>query len=197
LDLAAAGSVSQRPGVLARRAFASAERAGDDGDLDRAIAIHDENAALFERASQPFALTQMQLRRAEILVRRGGPGDAEAATAMFAAVVPYWRKAGATWYLARLREWAATQGLAFPRERRPAVPARAGDPSSLTPREREVAALVSAGLTNRQIADRLVIAERTAEGHVERIREKLDLHSRTEIARWFARATDPPVGARS
>jgi DNA-binding CsgD family transcriptional regulator len=197
LDIAAAGSVSQRPGVLARRAFASAERAGDDGDLDRAIAIHDENAALFQRASQPFALTQMQLRRAELLVRRGGPSDVESATAAFAAVVPYWRKAGATWYLARLREWATIQRLAFPRERRPAAAARAGDPSSLTPREREVAALVSAGLTNRQIADRLVIAERTAEGHVERIREKLDLHSRTEIARWFARAIDPPVGARS
>jgi DNA-binding CsgD family transcriptional regulator len=197
LDVAAAGSVAPRPGALARRVFGSAEHAGDQGDLDRALAIHDENAALFERASGQFAWTQMQLRRAELLVRRGGPGDPEAASAVFAAVVPYWRKAGATWYLARLREWATTQRLAFPRERRPAVAARAGDPSSLTPREREVAALVSTGMTNRQIADRLVIAERTAEGHVERIREKLDLHSRSEIARWFARAVGPPVGARS
>jgi DNA-binding CsgD family transcriptional regulator len=197
LDVATTGSVSPRPGTLARRAFASAESSGDEGDLDRAIAIHDDNAALLERVFGEFAWTQIQLRRAELLVRRGGPGDVERATAVFSAVLPYWRKAGATWYLARLREWAATQGLAFARERRPAFSARGGDPWSLTPREREVAALVSSGMTNRQIADRLVIAERTAEGHVERIREKLDLHSRTEIATWFARAVVPPVGARS
>ncbi|HSR23245.1 MAG TPA: LuxR C-terminal-related transcriptional regulator, partial [Candidatus Eisenbacteria bacterium] len=54
----------------------------------------------------------------------------------------------------------------------------------LSRREREVAALVAQGLTNRQIADRLVIAERTVEGHLERIRGKLALHSRTQIAVW-------------
>lgn len=54
----------------------------------------------------------------------------------------------------------------------------------LTRREREVAAMVAAGLTNRQIAERLFIAERTAEGHVERIRNKLGVRSRTEVATW-------------
>jgi DNA-binding NarL/FixJ family response regulator len=39
-------------------------------------------------------------------------------------------------------------------------------------------------MTNRQIADRLFIAERTAEGHVERIRNKLGFRSRTEVATW-------------
>lgn len=195
LDVAMTGSVSPRPGTLARRAFASAERARDDGDVDLAIQIYDDSALLLERVFEPFAWTQIQLRRAELLVSRAGPGDVERATTLFSGVLPYWRKAGATWYLARLREWAATQKLPFPRERRPA--ARSGDPLSLTPREREVASLVSAGMTNRQIADRLVIAERTAEGHVERIREKLDLHSRGEIASWFGRAVVPPVAARS
>jgi non-specific serine/threonine protein kinase len=54
----------------------------------------------------------------------------------------------------------------------------------LSKREREVAQLVAGGLTNRQIAERLVIAERTVEGHLERIRGKLGLRSRTQIAVW-------------
>jgi len=54
----------------------------------------------------------------------------------------------------------------------------------LSRREREVAVLVARGLTNRQIADQLVIAERTVEGHLERIRGKLGLRSRTQIAVW-------------
>lgn len=55
---------------------------------------------------------------------------------------------------------------------------------SLTPRQREVAALVSEGLSNRQIAERLVITERSAESHVERIRARLGFRSRAQIAAW-------------
>jgi len=54
----------------------------------------------------------------------------------------------------------------------------------LTPREREVAALVAEGLTNREIAERLVISERTAEGHVEQIRNKLGFNNRSQVAAW-------------
>jgi DNA-binding CsgD family transcriptional regulator/sugar lactone lactonase YvrE len=57
---------------------------------------------------------------------------------------------------------------------------------SLTRREREVAILVAQGLTNREIATRLFISERTAESHVEQIRGKLGFHSRVEIANWIA-----------
>jgi YVTN family beta-propeller protein len=56
---------------------------------------------------------------------------------------------------------------------------------SLTRREREVAGLVAEGLGNRQIAERLFISERTAEYHVEQIRNKLGFHSRSQIARWI------------
>jgi len=58
---------------------------------------------------------------------------------------------------------------------------------ALSPREREVADLVAEGLTNREIAKRLVISERTAEGHVEQIRNKLGFHSRAQIAGWVER----------
>jgi len=58
------------------------------------------------------------------------------------------------------------------------------DPGPLSRREREVAAMVAGGMTNKEIAQRLFIAERTAEGHVERIRNKLGVRSRTEVATW-------------
>ncbi|MFE7275435.1 ATP-binding protein [Streptomyces sp. NPDC057623] len=56
----------------------------------------------------------------------------------------------------------------------------------LTRREREVAELVAQGLANQQIADRLIIARRTAEGHVERILGKLGCNNRSQIAAWMA-----------
>jgi predicted ATPase/DNA-binding CsgD family transcriptional regulator len=61
-----------------------------------------------------------------------------------------------------------------------------GKSDGVSRREREVAQLVAGGLTNRQIAERLFIAERTAEGHVERIRNKLGFRSRSQIAAWVA-----------
>lgn len=63
-------------------------------------------------------------------------------------------------------------------------PEAAVDAGPLSLREREVAKLVAAGMTNREIAKRLFISERTAEGHVEHIRNKLGVRSRTEIATW-------------
>ena len=63
----------------------------------------------------------------------------------------------------------------------------AADPLGLTPREREVAALVARGYTNRQVAETLVITERTAETHLERIYTKLGLHARAELAVWATR----------
>jgi DNA-binding CsgD family transcriptional regulator len=56
--------------------------------------------------------------------------------------------------------------------------------STLTPREREVLALVAQGATNRQIAEKLVIAERTAEIHVGNILSKLGVASRTQAAAY-------------
>jgi pimeloyl-ACP methyl ester carboxylesterase len=54
----------------------------------------------------------------------------------------------------------------------------------LTPREREVVALVAQGHTNREIADAMVISERTAENHIRRVLDRLGLRSRTQIAAW-------------
>ena len=56
----------------------------------------------------------------------------------------------------------------------------------LTRRERQIAELVAEGLTNRAIATRLVISQRTVQGHVEHILTKLDLTSRTQVAVWVS-----------
>jgi predicted ATPase/DNA-binding NarL/FixJ family response regulator len=68
----------------------------------------------------------------------------------------------------------------------PTVSAGAARPrgSLLTPREREIAELVALGLSNREIADRLVIAPGTVKIHVERILGKLGRTSRVQIATW-------------
>jgi DNA-binding CsgD family transcriptional regulator len=64
---------------------------------------------------------------------------------------------------------------------------RAAVTTPLTPREREVAALITRGLTNRQIARRLGIAEWTAVNHVRHIMRKLDCPSRIHVAQLMAR----------
>ena len=67
------------------------------------------------------------------------------------------------------------------------LPARhRGGPPTLTARQREVAALIAEGCTNREIGERLGIAERSAEAHVERIRYRMDFRSRAQIAAWYA-----------
>ncbi|WP_394378336.1 response regulator transcription factor [Saccharopolyspora spinosa] len=55
----------------------------------------------------------------------------------------------------------------------------------LTKREREVAALVTAGKTNKEIAADLVISQRTAEAHVENILSKLGFTSRAQVISWM------------
>jgi DNA-binding CsgD family transcriptional regulator len=62
----------------------------------------------------------------------------------------------------------------------------------LTARQREVAGLVSEGCTNREIAQRLGIDERSAEGHVERIRVRLGFRSRAQVAAWYVERRDRP-----
>jgi predicted ATPase/DNA-binding CsgD family transcriptional regulator len=77
--------------------------------------------------------------------------------------------------------------------------------AQLSRREKQVAELVADGLTNREIAERLFVSERTAEYHVEQIRNKLGFHSRRDIAAWLQASeaarngsieTSPPLPLR-
>jgi pimeloyl-ACP methyl ester carboxylesterase/DNA-binding CsgD family transcriptional regulator len=67
-----------------------------------------------------------------------------------------------------------------------------GAKPTLTPRQTQVAELVARGWSNRQIAEQLVISERSAESHVERIRARLGFRSRAQVAAWYVASN--PVG---
>ncbi|MEU4219892.1 helix-turn-helix transcriptional regulator, partial [Actinoplanes sp. NPDC026623] len=88
---------------------------------------------------------------------------------------------------------SAAAAVPAPRTETPAAPP-AADPRladlGLTRREREVIKLVGQGLSNREIATRLVVAQRTAEGHVENILSKLGFTSRAQVAGWLAERRD-------
>ena len=66
----------------------------------------------------------------------------------------------------------------------PSRPAPVHLMTALTKRERQIAELVSGGLSNREIAGTLVISQRTVEGHVENILAKLCFTRRTQVAAW-------------
>jgi non-specific serine/threonine protein kinase len=111
--------------------------------------------------------------------------------------------------------WAAGQAMTFDEAIEfalapadvPAAPASAEErdaaragrseehPGPLTPREREVAVLVAQGASNREVAARLFISERTAQTHVQHILDKLGFTSRTQIAAWTVQhGLLPPTG---
>jgi DNA-binding NarL/FixJ family response regulator len=71
-------------------------------------------------------------------------------------------------------------------------------PGALTRREVEIVTLVATGLSNREIAERLVIGERTVDTHVTNIKSKLDLHRRVQITAWaIAHNLTSPESARA
>jgi non-specific serine/threonine protein kinase len=62
---------------------------------------------------------------------------------------------------------------------------RKSNQDALTPREREVAMLVAEGLTNAEVANRLIIGERTVETHIKHLHQKLRVTSRTQLVAWM------------
>ena len=132
-------------------------------DLEQAVKSCTENGAEGYRAEAEYEL-------ASALVRRSNPGD-----------------------LARARTLAIEALRRIDELGMPPIRAKAKDlldgidsaPSvALTRRELEVADLVARGLTNREIASRLFLSERTAQNHVQHILDKLDLPNRSQIALW-------------
>jgi DNA-binding CsgD family transcriptional regulator len=66
--------------------------------------------------------------------------------------------------------------------------------SPLTPREWQVAGLIADGMSDKEIAAKLVISRRTAETHVEHILAKLGFNSRAQVAAWAtAQQSQPPA----
>ena len=88
-------------------------------------------------------------------------------------------------------EYALSEEI-VPAPERPPAGGETDDPlitDPLTAREREVAAMVAQGMSNRQIAQELYISERTIENHVSKIRRKLGLRSRSQLSTWVTERT--------
>jgi predicted ATPase/DNA-binding CsgD family transcriptional regulator len=80
------------------------------------------------------------------------------------------------------RQWSIAEALAAARDLAVESSAKPTRVAGLTPREHEVALLVARGLSNRELAEELVITEKTAKNHVQRVLDKLGVRSRTQIA---------------
>lgn len=149
------------------------------GIASRHLGLLDQAVAELERAEQTCAAndaagfhTEALYELASVLASRSAPGDLFRARALTRdaarkaaalGMVPFTVKVG------RLSELLE--------DHRPV----------LTRREREVAELIGEGLTNREIAERLYLSERTAQNHVHHILTKLDLANRSQIAVWCNR----------
>jgi DNA-binding NarL/FixJ family response regulator len=149
-------------------------------------------------------LARTRYEYAEVLLAHGGPCERARARELLDRALDAARELGMAGLAERtegLRQAAGSiQRPAAPSARpptqapthKPDVPAGA---EPLTRREREVAALLARGLSNREIAEALVIGERTAEMHVSNILGKLGLASRAQAAVWAVErglATSPP-----
>jgi DNA-binding CsgD family transcriptional regulator len=99
-------------------------------------------------------------------------------------------RAVAALFRARLREAGVR---AVPRGQQPATRA---NPAGLTPRQMDVLALLADGLSNADIAERLVISPKTADHHVSAVLGKLSVHSRGEAAAAARRLGVRPAGRR-
>jgi len=144
----------------------------------------DAAAEAWGELGRPYRVLYACWRQAEALV---GEGDRAGAAEVTLAALGDARELGSEWLAAELESLGARARLRLPVEGDPeglAAPMETAidEPFGLTPRERQVLALVARGATNREIGLELHMAEKTASVHVSRILAKLDVRSRTEAA---------------
>lgn len=144
------------------------------GDYATAKATFESALRHLQSYEQSLLAGQVRLRMAQVLRESDPPG----AIAWARGALATFERVGAEQDAARAAGLLRALGVA-PR----ALP-RAQGP--LTAREAEIAGLIAHGLTNREIAERLVISAKTVEHHVSRILGKLGLQSRVEIAAYAA-----------
>jgi len=158
------------PRGIAQCLEALAHVASERAHYESAARLIGAAAALRDRvaARQPDTEQARTSAVEGVLTRALGPGEAEALM-----------HAGRTMPV----EQATNLALAVASGAAPGDPDRS-DQVPLTPRERQVAALVASGRTNRQIGRVLGISEKTAEVHLHHVMSKLEARSRAEVAAW-------------
>ncbi|MEJ3747754.1 LuxR C-terminal-related transcriptional regulator [Actinomycetes bacterium KLBMP 9797] len=142
---------------------------------------HERAARLIGTAQQIWRDVQAPLSGIEFLLACRRTAEARSRARLGDRVFDRIAGEGATLGLALAVEYALgeTGDSPVPADRQPAT--------VLTQRERQISDMVAAGLSNKQIAARLVISQRTAESHVQHILTKLGFTSRAQIATWVAR----------
>jgi DNA-binding CsgD family transcriptional regulator/tetratricopeptide (TPR) repeat protein len=164
-------------GSTPRRVAAAAHCRGLlDADPGLLLAAADGYTA----AGRPLPRAQALEAAVALLAERG---DLAAARPPCIASLDEYAALGAMWDLTRARARFRPYGLRQP-TRRPKRPTVGWD--ALTPSEAKVAELVAKGLSNPEIANELVVARRTVEHHVGNVLAKLQVRSRTDIARVVA-----------
>jgi DNA-binding NarL/FixJ family response regulator len=143
------------------------------GRLDSAIAHLDDAAGLAARGDLGPSLVRTRVALAAALGKRAAAGDRQRAAELAGMAAADARRLGLQSLLARAT--GLVESLARPL-------------GQLSPREREIVAYVAAGRSNREIANALVLSERTVETHVHNILAKLDLRSRVQVVAWAAKA---------
>ncbi len=143
-------------------------------------------AAAWDELARPYGATIARWRAAEALVEAD---KRETAADVLRAALQTARRLGSRWLdeeltnlAGRARLEAAPPGIGDGKPDQPLAQSAADDPFGLTPRERQVLALIAEGATNRQIGQALYMAEKTASVHVSRILSKLGVASRTQAA---------------
>ncbi len=162
-------------------ALAACERsrgllAAEHGNLPAAITALEVSRSAYGTIADPFGLGRTLLALGT--VQRRALHRREARQTLEASLTAF-QELGARLWAARARAELTRIG-----GRRPVG-------NELSAAEREVAALVAEGHTNREVAVALVLSERTVEGHLSTIYAKLQIRSRSELARALAPETDP------
>jgi DNA-binding CsgD family transcriptional regulator len=180
MDRLSAVAESGGPVERAWLAIGDAELARAKGHSDHAKWL--AAASEWDALERPYWAAIARWRAAEALVDGGDrAGAAETARAALETA----RRLGSEWLTAQLTGLASRARLELDHEHDgDGTPATAedGDPFGLTPRERQVLALLAEGATNRQIGSALYMAEKTASVHVSRILSKLGVNTRTQAA---------------
>jgi DNA-binding CsgD family transcriptional regulator len=140
------------------------------------LALYSYQAAIANAGARvrPAALGTAHVGAGRSLLALGRLAQAKEHTAVAATLLARW---GGT----RVEELAVL-------ERRVGGGVPAEGPAELTPREREVAALLAEGLSNGELGARLFISPKTASVHVSNILAKLGMTSRAEIAAYAVRS---------
>ncbi len=152
------------------------------GDAAAAVPCLERALAAFTRLELPFEAARTRL----LLARALAGADGEAAVAEARAALGAAETLGAE----RLADQAAALLRSLGVRAARSGPRGARGAAVLTRREQEVLALLAEGLSNRELAERLVVTRKTVEHHVASILAKLDLANRAEAAAYAVRHQD-------